>query len=140
MSLLRKMFLACIAALFAGALALSATGCAPAEVRVSAAVTTPRLVWIGPGIWVVEDYPWSVYYHDGFYWMYRDGLWYRSDYYSDGYVRIGIRVVPVSVVRIHRPHRYVRYRAPRHARVRVIEKRRDRSHRAPERRSRDHRR
>ncbi len=138
MALLNKTLLA---ALFTGAISLTAAGCAPAEVGVSATVTTtPRLVWIGPGVWVVEDYPWSVYYNDGFYWMYRDGFWYRSDYYSDAFVRVRVGVVPVPVVRIHRPHRYVRYRAPRDARVRVIDRRRPRSHRAPAPRSRDRRR
>jgi hypothetical protein len=80
------------------------------------AVESPRLVWIADGIWVVEDYPQAVYYYDGFYWRMTDGLWYRSDWYADGFVRVGVG--PTPIVRIHRPRSYIRYRPPRGHRVR----------------------
>jgi hypothetical protein len=99
----------------------SGTGClAGGEVRATAAAPTPRLVWIGPDLWVVESNEQPVFYYGGHYWLYADG-WYRSPYFDGGFVRID--VVPTVVVRIHQPRAYVRYRAPHGARVRVIDRR-----------------
>jgi hypothetical protein len=100
---------------------VSATACiGGAEVRATAVAPAPRLVWVAPGIWVIEDHDRPVFYDGTYYWMYSDG-WYRSDLYYDGFVRVS--VVPPIVLGIHRPHAYVRYRAPRGARVRVIDHR-----------------
>ncbi len=121
------------------ALGVASTGCVgSAEVRATAVVSTPRLVWIAPGVWVVEDYHSAVFFYDGYYWMFDDGLWYRSTYYTDGFVRVA--VVPPVVVSIRRPRTYVRYHAPRGAKVRVIQRdHRPRTRAAPAPRTRDHR-
>lgn len=116
------------------AVALPATSsCGSAEVGVAATVASPRLVWIAPGVWVLEDYDQSVFFYDGFYWWWSDGIWYRSDFYTDGWIRVA--VVPRPVLHIRHPRRYVRYHARRNDRVRVIERRR----RRPRREVRDHR-
>ena len=99
------------------ALAAPNLGCV-GSATVSADVVTPRLVWIAPGVWVVEDYQ-AVYFYDDFYWRYSAGVWYRSTVFDGGFVRIG--VAPPIVVRAYRPRRFIRYRAPR--RVRAISKR-----------------
>ena len=109
------------------AVALSASlsaACAPSEVRVTARAEPARLVLIAPGIWVVENYPYSVFYVDGSYWTYRDGSWYRSDWYADGFMRVEVALVPAAVIHIRQPRTYARYRAPRGTRVRVIDHRR----------------
>jgi hypothetical protein len=117
-----------------------APGCA-AQVRVTARAT-PRLVWVAPGVWVVEDSPWAVYYADGYYWRWVDGAWYRSTWYDDGYVP-WVGILPAVVIQVHRPGVYVRYRARPGVRVRVIDHRTRRpvvrDHRAQPVR-RDHRR
>jgi hypothetical protein len=126
------------------AVALAAAGIVPAgcaaQVRVTARAT-PRLVWIAPGVWVVEDSPWAVYYADGYYWRYVDGVWYRSSWYDDGFVRWDVTFLPPVIVRVHRPHVYVHYRARPGERVRVIDHRTRRpvvrDHRKPV--TRDHR-
>ena len=100
-------------------------GCvAGTEVRATYAAPTPHLVWVSPGIWVVSDYDRPVFYDSGYYWLYDDGAWLRSDYYAGTFVRVS--VIPPILLRIHRPHVYVRYRAPHGSRVRVIDHRRDR--------------
>lgn len=112
--------------LLAGVLAAAAVpACGPAHVQVAASVT-PRLVWVAPGIWVVEDHPYAVYYADGYYWRYDSGLWYRSTYYDAGYARVHVGIVPRVVIGAYRPV-HVRYRAPVHVQARPI----IRDHRAP---------
>lgn len=107
------------------------------------------LAYVGPGLWVVTDYDDPLFYSDGYYWLYRDGVWLRSATYGGSYVRVSARIVPGPVRRIDRPHRYVRYHPPRHARVRRgppedharVRVRDHRDHRRVERRDhrRDHR-
>jgi hypothetical protein len=97
--------------------------CGPAYVQVGAEVD-PGLVMIGPGVWVVENSPYAVYYADGIYWRYAGGYWYRSSYYDGGFVRVDVGIVPRVVVGAYRPH-HVRYRPPAHAQRRPI----DRGHR-----------
>ena len=93
------------------ALCLAAgSGCTvQGQVRTRAYVSTPDLVMVEPGVYVVADYDQPVFYTDGYYWLYRDGFWLRSGVYSGGWVRV--RNVPVAVHRIHQPRAYVHYRA-----------------------------
>jgi len=93
--------------------------CAPAQVTVSG----PRLVWVSPGVWVVEAYPDAVYFADGFYWRTINGVWHRSPYYDSYFVRVDARVVPRHVVAGYNPRRHVNYRAPREAYVTPIDRR-----------------
>jgi len=66
------------------------------------------LVVVEPGIWVVRDYDYSVYYVDDYYWVYRDDVWYRSRTYDRGWARAEVSLVPRSIV--SRDHRaYVHY-------------------------------
>jgi len=108
----------------------SCVGSASVETRVD---VTPRVVWVAPGVWVVEDYDRAVYYYDSFYWWHYDGFWYRSSYYNDGFVRISV-APPAPVVGVYRPRRHIRYHAPRGARARKIE----RKHYHPRPTRRDH--
>ncbi len=136
MSILRNTLMAIVMA----SAGIAGSGCGGAQVAVTAA--SPRLVWVAPGVWVVEDYPWPVYYADGYYWRYFGGEWYRSAWYDDGFIRADVRVVPIIVVRNHRPDVYVRYRARPGTRIRIIDHRTRqpivRDHRKPA--VRDHRR
>ena len=69
---------------------------------------TPDLVTVSPGVQVVADYDEPVFYTDGFYWRYYDGLWYRSGNYAAGWVYV--ERPPYAVVRIERPYAYRHYR------------------------------
>jgi len=100
---------------------LGCVGSAAVEAEVVAA---PRLVWLAPGVWVVEDYDRAVYFYDDYYWWYSAGIWYRSPYYDGAFVRV--RIAPVPIVRVYRPRVHVRYRAPRGVRVREAPRRRTR--------------
>jgi hypothetical protein len=117
--------------LLAGAalgLAFTVGGCVVhTGVRAHAYVEEPNLVYVSPGVWVVENHHESVFFYDHYYWSYRGGYWYRSSVYNGSWVRV--HVVPRRVRGIRYPTRYVRYRAPRGVRTR----------RAPAPRVRDHR-
>lgn len=72
------------------------------------AAPAPSLYYVSPGVSVVaySDYP--VFYSDNYYWMYSNGLWYRSSYYGGGWVVW--HDVPYRIRTIDRPYRYARYR------------------------------
>ena len=139
---MRKLLPQFLAVIFAAG-ALSTTGCV-ARVHAGGVVTSnPQLVTVSPGVWVVEDYDEPVFYSNDAYWLYRGGIWYRSDVYYGGWVRTA--VVPVHVRRIHRPRSYVRYHARPGVRRRAVRdhRRNTRVRARPARRSpavRDHRR
>lgn len=71
------------------------------------AAPAPSMYYVSPGVSVVaySDYP--VFYSDNYYWRYDGGLWYRSSYYSGGWV--AWNNVPYGVRSIDRPYRYARY-------------------------------
>ncbi|MGE0401004.1 MAG: hypothetical protein AB7T06_30120 [Kofleriaceae bacterium] len=71
-------------------------------------VSTPDLVYVAPGVRVIADYGESIFFVDGFYWWYVDGLWYRSTYYTGGWVYIASP--PLAVIRIGDPVRFKHYR------------------------------
>ena len=71
------------------------------------------------GVWVVEDYDRPVFYDDGWYWWYSDGVWLRSRSHTDGFVRVRASIVPRALIRIESPRRYAHYKARAGARVRT---------------------
>jgi hypothetical protein len=71
-------------------------------------VASPDLVAIGPGISVVADANYPIFYTDNAYWLYRDNYWYRSPYYSGGWVRY--TAPPIVLRSIERPYAYAHYR------------------------------
>ncbi len=93
------------------------TGCyVHGRTRVAASYSTPDLVYVSPGVSVVADYDYPVFYSNGYYWRYDSGIWLRSSYFNRGFVRV--RTVPVVIRGIRYPHRYVHVRARGHYRAR----------------------
>jgi hypothetical protein len=105
-------------------LALLNAGCA-AEAQTHAYVAgpdvvafyePPPLIMVEPGIYVLRDSAVPVYYIDGAYWSYSDGVWYRAGHWRDPWVRVGIHGIPYGIA--HRDHhRYVRYHGHPHSYV-----------------------
>lgn len=83
-----------------------------------------HLALVGNGVYVVENNSRAVFFRDGYYWYYGDGIWFRSYYYDGNFVRVNVGVVPRAVLRIDRPARYRHYRARSSARRRAIRSRR----------------
>src|SRR5512146_527550 len=67
----------------------------------------PELVYVAPGVQVIADYDEPIFFHDGFYWRFYAGTWYRSSYYTGGWI---YTAPPLALLRIERPHTYVHYR------------------------------
>jgi len=75
----------------------------------------PQMEYVGPGVQVITDYDYPVFYSDGYYWRYDGGLWYRSGFYNRGW---GVSYnVPMGVRGISRPEGYVHYRGGYNARA-----------------------
>ena len=88
-----------------------ASGCySDADVGYTAtyATATPTLAYVAPGVQVVYDYDYPVFFSDGFYWRYNDGIWYRSPYWNTGFSVA--YDVPVGVRGIREPWAYRHYR------------------------------
>jgi hypothetical protein len=73
-------------------------------------VTSPELVTVSPGVEVVADADEPLFYADGYYWLYRDDTWLRSDSYRGGFVRVDFAYVPQPIRTIQRPQVYAQYR------------------------------
>jgi hypothetical protein len=72
-----------------------------AEVTVAAPTITfeaaPPLVYVSPGVMVVEDYGEEVFYVRGWYWCNRGGVWFRTQDYRGGWVTAPPRYVPTRL-------------------------------------------
>ncbi|MBE7454837.1 MAG: hypothetical protein HS111_40000 [Kofleriaceae bacterium] len=100
---------------------------------VAVTATTPDLVMVAPGVHVIAGYDEPIFYVDGLYWWYLDGYWYRSDYYTRGWVYVA--APPAVIIGIHQPYRYRHYRPHGH----VVRNRPVPAHRIERPQVRDHR-
>lgn len=82
-----------------------------AEPTYGVVVDTPDLVEVSPGVRVIADYDESIFFADGFYWWWYEGAWYRSTYYTGGWV---FATPPLVIARIGQPHIYRHYRPAGH--------------------------
>jgi hypothetical protein len=60
----------------------------------------PPMVVVQPGVQVVENYDEEVFYTGGWYWVRRDGRWWRARTPRASFVYVEPRRVPVGLVRI----------------------------------------
>jgi hypothetical protein len=88
--------------------ALAAPAVALAEARVSIQLglpaVLPPLVVVEPGVQVVQDYDQEIFFVDGYYWVRRDGYWYRARHHRDRWVYVEPAYVPGALVRIPPGH------------------------------------
>jgi len=62
----------------------------------------PPLVVVQPGIQVVPEYDEEIFFVDGFYWVCRDGVWYRTADWHGGWRQVRRGWVPTGLTRIPR--------------------------------------
>ena len=127
---MRKLILPALAAV-ALAGGCYATGTTRGTVAVSA--STPDLVAINNGVYVIADYDEPIFYANGWYWWNVDGYWYRSSYYTGGWRYVAS--APRAVVSVGNPYYYRHYR-PSHY---VVKRRPVPAHRIERPVVRDHR-
>src|SRR4051794_9553287 len=96
-----------IAASLALASALAGVALAPrtarAEVHVNVQVglpVAPPLVVVQPGVQVVENWHEEIYFVRGWYWVRRDGGWYRARRPHAAFAWVEPRHVPATIVRM----------------------------------------
>lgn len=87
--------------------AVLGTGCYEGEVRY-ASPGGPDLVYAAPGVRVIADYDEPIFFAEGAYWWFYEGLWYRSTSYMGGWVFTASP--PLVVANIPTPFRFVHYR------------------------------
>jgi hypothetical protein len=74
----------------------------------TAVVGAPSMSYVSPGVQVVANQDYPVFFSDGAYWRYDNGMWFRSSYWNRGWV--SYNNVPVSVRGISQPWTYRNYR------------------------------
>jgi hypothetical protein len=107
---MRRMILGVLvisAALAGGCAGTGAVYYADGSGTLTATTVAPDLVAVGPGVQVVADYDYPVFYADNYYWRYDNGVWFRSGWYTGGWV---YATPPRAVLHIDRPYAYRHYR------------------------------
>jgi hypothetical protein len=74
------------------------------SINIGLPVAAPRLVVVSPGVQVVPEFDEEVFFTDGFYWVRRDAVWYRSRVHTGGWVVVPGRAVPARLVKIPPGH------------------------------------
>jgi hypothetical protein len=97
---------------YAWVVAAALGGCAAGEAEYGGEVrvSSPELVTVSPSVQVIADADEPLFYADGYYWLYRDNTWLRSDSYNRGFARIDVNIVPQGVRTIRDPQGYTHYR------------------------------
>ncbi len=75
----------------------------------------PPLVVVSPGVQVVENHDEEIFFHDNWYWVRREGHWYRSRQPRAEFVYVEERGVPRAIYGVP-PGRYRHYQAVREER------------------------
>ena len=79
-----------------------------APAPVATGYVEPDMVAVSPGVSVVYDYDYPVFFNEGLYWRYDGGIWYSSRYHSGGWAVN--RNIPYGVRGISHPEGYRHYR------------------------------
>ena len=92
------------------ALALALTGlAAPAAgaevwIQMNLPAVLPPLVVVQPGVQVVQGYDQEIFFVGGYYWVRRDGYWYRAHDYRARWYYVRPARVPAALVRLPPGH------------------------------------
>ncbi len=97
----RRLVLLAALALLSPAVALAQ---AQVQIRIDLPAVLPPLVVVQPGIQVVQDFDEEVFFVNGYYWIRRDGRWYRARDHRAAWVYVEPRRVPPGLVRIPPGH------------------------------------
>jgi hypothetical protein len=98
------------------ALAFLAPAAARAQVGVNIQLglpAAPPMVVVQPGVQVVENYDEEVFYTGGWYWVRRDGRWWRARQPRAEFRYVEQRRVPVTIVRVP-PGQYRQWNHEKH--------------------------
>lgn len=69
----------------------------------------PDMAYVAPGVYAVTNWDVPIFYSGNYFWMYDAGNWYRSPYYTHGWVH----AYPTrAIAGVYQPWTYVRWRPP----------------------------
>ncbi len=85
-----------------------------ADIRINLPAVLPPLVVVSPGVQVVPEFEEEVFVSDGWYWVRRDGGWYRSRSHRGGWVVVPVRSVPQRLAALP-PGKYKHWKAEKEA-------------------------
>lgn len=89
--------------------AIPTVGSAQAQISVNIGFPEPPpLVVVSPGIQVVPEYEEEVFFVNNWYWVRRDGYWYRTHDWRGGWAPVRRGWVPANLMRMP-PGQYRRY-------------------------------
>ena len=74
------------------------------RIQMNLPAVLPPLVVVEPGVQVVQDFDEEVFFVNGYYWIRRDGHWYRARDHRATWVYVEPRRVPPGLVRIPPGH------------------------------------
>jgi hypothetical protein len=88
---------------------------AAVDIHIGLPVVLPGLVVVSPGVQVVPEVEEEVFFTDGYYWVRRDAVWYRSRVHTGGWVLVPGRAVPARLVKVP-PGKYKRWKPAKYER------------------------
>jgi hypothetical protein len=80
----------------------------PIRLRMGFPAVLPPLVEVQPGVRVVQDFDEEVFFIGGYYWVQRDGNWYRARDHRGTWRYVRSNGLPAALVK-HEPGRYRRW-------------------------------
>ncbi len=81
-----------------------ALGQAQVQIQMDLPVVLPPLVVVQPGVQVVQDFNEEIFFVNGWYWVRRDGYWYRTRDHRARWVYVEPYRVPRTLVGIPPGH------------------------------------
>ncbi len=97
-----------VLALALSAVATPAHAGAQVSIQLNLPAVLPPLVVVQPGVQVVQDYDEEIFFTGGFYWVRRDGYWYRAVDPRARWYYVSPAAVPVVIARMP-PGQYRRW-------------------------------
>ena len=97
----------------------------------------PPLVVVAPGVQIVEDNDDEIFFNDGYYWVERDGGWYRTKDYHGHWVVVEREHVPVFIAE-HHPGAYKHWKHEEHQEHEEHEERKAEKHESHEEKHEEH--
>ena len=98
-----------LSGLLAAALAACAGGGYDYGVNASVSAGVPdNMVEVSPGVYAMEGYDQPLFYANGNYWLYSNGGWYTSPYYTGGWSYV--QRPPSVIIGIDHPYAWTRGR------------------------------
>jgi hypothetical protein len=107
--MLRKLIVTSLAAALAASAGCYSEADVSAQPGYGYGAADPDLEYVSPGVQVVDDMDYPVFFSDGFYWRNDGGYWYQSRDWRGGWIGVGGGYVPFGIRGILNPGGYAHW-------------------------------